>query len=474
MDTRLVVKEEDWQRIAEMHGETKLEHMSFALGGISSSGGGLRFLVRELVIPLADDYQHKREDSVKLTVEGEWRVHEQIGEHRVFIDIHDHRESDPEFSAVDNRGAAEQRRQFADLHKGVFIVQLVFGPDGSFLGRWCEGGGQHGWKVVDGVDVIGPDGFRRETPWNSPAPSHGAALERSVREKHIRSLPVIGERSLSELADLKVGIVGLGGTGMAFFQQSRLLFRDFILADDDVVEVSNLGRLGGATIADARLGSPKVQVAAREALRQDPELRIAAYEETFPCEALRLALRGCDVIVAAVDNDLARYRLSQFASRHMRILLEMGSGLRLSEGRVAEFGSQVRLQVPGGPCLVCMGLSLDRLESETASRDRQLSGYIEDTALTPGEIVHTNYTVAALALRNLVAYFVRHVKHSSYIYYDEAAIKLIDLGKEFRSCPECSTCGGGGSSVEGWGDSLPPSLCIAECPQHAITTEGGE
>lgn len=69
-------------------------------------------------------------------------------------------------------------------------------------------------------------------------------------------------------AQLTVGVVGCGGTGSAVVQLlNRLGVGRMIVIDDDVVEVSNLNRLHGATMQDAQKKAAKVRVVADEVLR---------------------------------------------------------------------------------------------------------------------------------------------------------------------------------------------------------------
>ncbi|MBR1232080.1 ThiF family adenylyltransferase [Bradyrhizobium sp. AUGA SZCCT0182] len=76
---------------------------------------------------------------------------------------------------------------------------------------------------------------------------------------------------------LKVGLIGLGGTGPVLVQQlARLGVRDYVLIDPDAVETTNLNRLAGVGAAD--VGAAKIDVAERE---------IRACSPTAPGRGLR-------------------------------------------------------------------------------------------------------------------------------------------------------------------------------------------
>ena len=66
-----------------------------------------------------------------------------------------------------------------------------------------------------------------------------------------RQIPILGEVGQSTLRGLRVAVVGAGGTGShAITLLAYLGDRDFILLDDDLIEVTNLNRVATAELAD--------------------------------------------------------------------------------------------------------------------------------------------------------------------------------------------------------------------------------
>lgn len=461
--TRLTIRTPDFERIRRALFDARTEHMAFGLAGIRSGSGTQTFLLRELIFPTLDAYEFQAAGGVRLSPAGVCQVMNAVREYPVLVDMHNHVVTQPRFSGTDNAEAKVQYRILQDFSRGAILLQIVFGPDGTFQARWTEPSSYPQWRSLDELRVVGPGGMSGLHPWNEASEGQRYdEIETWAKSRHSRTLPIIGERPLHAIAGTRLGIVGLGGTGSAFLAQARFFFRDLVLVDNDIVEKSNLGRLFGAFPDDADNGVAKVEVMARELRRHDPAIRVVTVAERFPGERSIEVLKECDAIVACVDNNLARYNLAEFAARHLIPLVEMGCGLEMRDGRVASLGCQVRFQVPGGPCLACLNLPLADLEAEETTAEKVRSGYIRGTDLTPGEIVHTNSTAASIAMRNLLAYLGGHLPRPvpAFVAYDEVRVQLYDFTPSFPAREDCPLCGSGEASIAGWGDHLPVRLTL--------------
>src|SRR5206468_1741580 len=81
-----------------------------------------------------------------------------------------------------------------------------------------------------------------------------------------RQVRAFGAAGQDRLREMRVGIVGLGGTGSIVLEQlAHLGVRRFLLMDPDFVERTNLNRLVGSTESD--VGKSKVEVATAYAKR---------------------------------------------------------------------------------------------------------------------------------------------------------------------------------------------------------------
>jgi len=90
----------------------------------------------------------------------------------------------------------------------------------------------------------------------------------------------LGPLSEEIFANIRAGIVGLGGGGSHIAQQlAHIGVGHFAILDPDVMEFPNLNRTVGATHEDALKGTPKVRVAERLIRGVNP------YAEVWPLRA---------------------------------------------------------------------------------------------------------------------------------------------------------------------------------------------
>jgi hypothetical protein len=175
----------------------------------------------------------------------------------------------------------------------------------------------------------------------------------------------LGYESETQLAGLKVGIVGLGGGGSHIVQQlAHVGVGSFVIMDPDRIEESNLNRLVGGTESDVRKGELKVRIAARVIRAVDSQATILPISTRW--QETPAALRDCDIIFGCVDSFAARDELERSARRSLTPYIDLGMDVHDVEGRFAITG-QVALSMPGEVCLHCMNvLRADLLAAEAA------------------------------------------------------------------------------------------------------------
>ena len=137
------------------------------------------------------------------------------------------------------------------------------------------------------------------------------------------------------------------------------------------MEDTNLNRLVGATRADVRRKTPKVDIAERiiKGIRPDAEvLKIADRWQTRGD-----LFKTCDVIVGGLDSVRAKDELEAFCRRHLISYIDMGMDVHGAAGQYLIAG-QVVLSSPGTPCLRCMGLVTDKLLEREAAKYGKAGG----------------------------------------------------------------------------------------------------
>jgi sulfur carrier protein ThiS adenylyltransferase len=112
-----------------------------------------------------------------------------------------------------------------------------------------------------------------------------------------------------KLTRITVGIAGAGGLGSnCAHNLVRLGFCDFIIADFDIVESSNLNR---QFFFLDQIGKPKVDALRENLLRINPSLSIRTLHERISEHNVGTAFHGCDVIVEAFDRAESKRLLTE-------------------------------------------------------------------------------------------------------------------------------------------------------------------
>jgi len=277
----------------------------------------------------------------------------------------------------------------------------------------------------------------------------GEAFERQVR--------AIGHEGHARLTGLRVGIVGLGGTGSLVAEQVvRLGVRSLTLVDFDAVEESNLSRMWGARGEDARKNRLKVEVIARHLKTLRPKLAITTLADSVVRQQVLQQLRDCDLVFSCTDNHLSRAMLNRFAHQYIIPVVDMGVRLDARAGRVTAVGGRATLVGAGLACLRCSGHinpEQVRVESLPPAEREQLAreGYVQGVGDPAPAVVSLNATVAGLAVTAAVGMFVNLVGQDPPLdqIYDATHASLFPVATRHKEgCEVCSATVG----LKGLGD----------------------
>lgn len=174
----------------------------------------------------------------------------------------------------------------------------------------------------------------------------------------------LGAQSDAVFQALTVGLVGLGGGGSHHVQQlAHLGIGGFVLVDPDTIDLTNTNRLIGGTLEDVAAERSKVAIAERIIRGLNPSARVVAVDTGW--EHALEALKGCDVIMGAVDTYGTRDQLEKFCRRFLIPYIDIGMDIRDLDEHGYLISGQVFLSSPGRPCLWCCGfLTQEKLTLE--------------------------------------------------------------------------------------------------------------
>lgn len=166
--------------------------------------------------------------------------------------------------------------------------------------------------------------------------------------RHLR-LPEVGEGGQRQLQAARIAMVGAGGLGSpAAYYLAAAGIGTIVLADDDVVDRSNLQRQILHT--EDRIGVAKVESARIALSALNPTVTIEAFPERITADNVERLIAEADVVIDGADNFPVRYLLNDACVK---------LGKPLVYGAVHRFEGQVSVFDAGrhrgqAPCYRCL------------------------------------------------------------------------------------------------------------------------
>jgi len=177
-------------------------------------------------------------------------------------------------------------------------------------------------------------------------------LLRYNRQILLNDFDVAGQERLQQATVLVVGLGGLGCPAALYLAAAGV--GRLLLADGDVVELSNLQRQLAHVEAD--IGTNKAVSAAAAVAALNPGVQVEVIDQSLTEAAIPALLAGVDLVVDATDNYPIRFALNR-ACIERAVPLVSAAAVR-SEGQIAVFDP-----ASGGPCYRCL---YDESSAETA------------------------------------------------------------------------------------------------------------
>jgi molybdopterin/thiamine biosynthesis adenylyltransferase len=351
--------------------------------------------------------------------------------------VHSHGVARPAFSDDDRRKERALFGAVSQLVNPWLTGTLLLGQGSAAGSFWLAGSNAR--LRFRGLVVVGDVA----ESWPS---SERDVLERPLRERLDRQTLAIGPANDRKLAEAVVAVVGVSGGGSHVVQQlTHLGVGGLVPVDDQTVELSNLGRMVGATLADVDR-TLKTAVARRVAEGVEPSVVVTEVNSRFPSSESIAALKSADVIVACVDTFAAREAINAFARRYLIPLVDIGMALQSAGEQLAWASGQVIVSVPARPCLRCWFVTDRELEGERLERP---PGYDQNTnAAGDPQVVSMNGVLASEACNcvlDLLTGYSGGCRGAKMWQYDGQRGELTpaELPSRRAGCPACAEEGRG-------------------------------
>jgi molybdopterin-synthase adenylyltransferase len=339
------------------------------------------------------------------------------------------------FSSIDDQGEVPLAGYFGGRLGARANFAAVFTAD-NVHARVLGAGAAHD------VALVGKQLVRTSEP---------GGMASQVYDRQVRAF---GRAAQKTLAILRVGVVGLGGTGSVIAQQlAHLGVGSFLLADPDVIEVTNLNRIVGAT--PDSLGQPKVAVACKQVTAINPRAECIQLQRDVVDEEIAEALLRVDFIFCCTDSMASRAVLNQLAYQYLIPCIDMGVGIGAANGHIEYIAGRVQMLSAGLPCLVCT----DKLDAEQVRREmltqaqRTADPYIRGESVPQPAVISLNSTMASAAVTMFLAAVTGIPSAARMLTYDGMHGTLRAAAMQPR--PHCITCSEDGALARGASWTLP-------------------
>jgi hypothetical protein len=345
-------------------------------------------LVSHAVVPIAEeDFLVRSHDRLSISSRALSRI-SKLGRYESLsiIFAHSHPQGLCEFSAQDDNEENVllpflQGRVPERIHGTIVITEESIAARLYVPGR----------KSVDAVLSVGS---RIQLLSSSDAGIGPTYFDRQIR--------AFGTVTQSALRNLRVGIVGVGGTGSAVAEQLyRLGVGHLTLFDGDRLEDTNLNRVFGSRRSD--IGEYKVDIAKRhlDAIDLGPVVRAVPHHITQLNSARELPT--CDVIFGCTDKEIPRGILIQVAIRYAIPVFDMGVLLDSVGGNLRGVHGRVTTLLPGEACLLCRGrISAEGMRIEGLSQEDRANqirnGYAPELPEPAPAVIPFTSSVASFAV----------------------------------------------------------------------------
>ncbi|MCC8973833.1 ThiF family adenylyltransferase [Bradyrhizobium brasilense] len=350
------------------------EQAAFLICRIAQTDNETRLVVRNCVPVTGDDILEQSPVHMKIAPRAYTRAMKRANDEKsCLLFVHSHPTGYPDHSGQDD---VEEAKLFKTAYTRIRTPgvhgSLVLTPKGISSARvWLADGTT---ADVERIRIIG----RRIRFWFSEA---GAAELPPFFDRQVRAFGPDVQRLLSRL---RIGIVGVGGTGSCVLEQLiRLGVGTLIISDGETFESSNVNRVYGSRIVDDTVA--KIKIAQRLAADIGLGTKLELIDKPISYQSALKRFRDCDIILGCTDDELGRSLLNSFAIYYYVPIFDMGVKIDSEHGVIRSIQGRVTTLMNGAACLHCRGrISAERIAAQAKwEADPEGAQALEDEGYLP-------------------------------------------------------------------------------------------
>jgi len=232
-------------------------------------------------------------------------------------------------------------------------------------------------------------------------------------ELSLRFEQSFGSKTHRLVSNLKLGVVGVSGTGSPIAEMLyRLGAGEVLLIDDDCVEEKNLGRIYNSSVHDAKEGRPKVEVISDAFKRYGLPTKVTGIRtKANEPETIR-RLAQCDIVFGCMDTHSGRNLLNRICTFYSIPYFDLGVNLEADkQGSVKTVCGAVHYLQPDGSSLLSRkAINVDTIAAEDLMRtdpvqyeQLQKEKYIKGVNEEKPAVITVNTLIASLAMNDFLA-----------------------------------------------------------------------
>jgi molybdopterin/thiamine biosynthesis adenylyltransferase len=385
------------QLATTLFSDLEVERAAYLLCKTSKSRNETRLLVREILPVIPEDIVSASRAHMSIRSRSYMRAMKIADRTKhSFVFVHSHPLGTSSFSPQDDT-------QEAMLFRSAYTRISSRGPHGSIVFGSMDDVGGRVWlpdgshRSVDKIRVIG-----------SSFKFFSARHSITDHDAFDRQVKAFGDGIQNILGQLRVGIVGAGGTGSAVAEQLiRLGVGHIAVFDNDVIDKSNVTRVYGSGRTDA--GRKKVDNIRRTARRVGLGTKVTAINKNITFRSAAALLRECDVVFGCTDDEWGRSILCRLAIYYYIPVIDMGVSISSNEGTIRSVQGRVTTLFPGASCLLCRGRIGTRIAAEVATatnpayaENLRREGYIPELETAAPAVVPFTTAIASSAVIELI------------------------------------------------------------------------